>query len=200
MQEYLLEESQNLTVRYQKKIVYSLKKARLSIEQLSLTTEQEYFCHQHEVDTKKFYHAKILDSRNDISAVVIDAEDTGVLVIFPYASHKLEKDVVLYRRNKLIKCKSFCSAEMASVLIGFHALTRTDVVSGFYGHSTKTIYTKIQKTREGQQMLLNIGRNKNVSQIDINKARKFVIKFIYNDKTSCNLAQARAKKMEADEK
>ena len=143
---------------------------------------------------KDFIVQKLLDSRNDISAVVIDAEDTDVLVISAYASHKLEKDLVLYRRNKLIKCKSFCSAEMASVLIGFHALAGADAVSGFYGHSKKTIYTKIQKNREDQHMLLSIGKNENISQIGINNARKFVIKFMYSDKTGCNLAQERAKK------
>ena len=158
------------------------------------TIEQEYFCHQHEADTKVFYHAKILDSSNIISAVVIDAEDTDVLVISAYASHILEKDVVLYKRNKLIKCESLCSAEMASELIGFHALTGADAVSGFYGHSKKSIYTKIQKNHERQQMLLTIGKNENISQIDINNAKKFVIKFMYSDKSSCNFAQARAKK------
>ena len=82
---------------------------------------------------------------------------------------------------------------MASVLIGFHALTGADADSGFYGHSKKTIYTKIQKNREGQQMLLNIGKNENISKIDMNNAIKFVIKFMYSDKTSCNLAQVRTK-------
>ena len=159
-----------------------------------LTIEKEYFCHQHEAKTKIFYHANILDSRNDISAVAIDAEDTGVLVMSAYASHKLEKDVVLYRRNKLIKYKSFCSAEMAPVLIGFHALTGADAASGFYGHSKKTLHTKIQKNCEGKQMLLIIRKNANISQTDINNARKLVIKFMHSDKTSCNLAQARTKK------
>ena len=83
------------------------------------------------INIKISYHAKILDSRSYIFVVVIDAEDTIVLVISAYASHKLEKDVVFYRRNKLIKCKNICSAEMASVLIGFHALIGADAVSGF---------------------------------------------------------------------
>ena len=73
-------------------------------------------------------------------------------------------------------------------------MTGADAVGGFYGHSKKTIYTKIQKNREGQQMLLNIGKNENISQIDINNAKQSVIKLMYRDKTSCNLARARAKK------
>ena len=51
---------------------------------------------------------------------------------------------------------------MASVLIGFQALTGADVVSAFHGHSKKTIYTKIQKNDEAQQMLLNIEKNENI--------------------------------------
>ena len=83
---------------------------------------------------------------------------------------------------------------MASVLIGLHALTgAADAINGFYDHSKNTVHTKIQKNREGQQMLLNIGKNENISQIGINIARAFVIKFMYNNKISCNLAQARAK-------
>ena len=119
---------------------------------------------------------------------------TDVLVISENSSHKLEKEVVLYRRNKLIKCKSLCSAEMTSALIGFHALAGADPVSGFYSHSKKAIYTEIKKNCEGQQMLLSIEKNENISKIGINNVRKFVIKFIYSDKTSCNLTQTRAEK------
>ena len=71
---------------------------------------------------------------------------------------------------------------MTSALIGFHALARADPVSGFYSHSKKAIYTQIKKNREGQQILLSIEKNENISQIGINKVRKFVIKFIYSDK------------------
>ena len=95
LQKYLFEFLQNLAVLHQKKSVYSLKER-------TLTIEKKNFCHQHEVDTKIFYHTKILDSRNDTSTVVTDAEDTEVFVISVYASHKLEKEVVLYRRNNFI--------------------------------------------------------------------------------------------------
>ena len=119
---------------------------------------------------------------------------TDVMVISENSSHKSEKEVVLYRRNKLIKCKSLCSAEMTSVLTGFHALTGADPVSNFYSHSKKAIYTEIKKNPEGQQMLLSIEKNENISQIGINNVRKSVIKFIYSDKTSCSLTQTRAEK------
>ena len=87
---------------------------------------------------------------------------------------------------------------MASVLISFHALTGIDTTSSFYVHSMKTTYTKIHKNREGQQMLLNIGKNENISQTDINNARKFVIKFMYRDKNL--IWHKQEQKMETDEK
>ena len=34
---------------------------------------------------------------------------------------------------------------MASILIGFHALTGADAVSGFYVYSKKEFYTNVQK-------------------------------------------------------
>ena len=43
-------------------------------------------------------------------------------------------------------------------------------------------------------MLLNIEKNEKVSQTDINNVRKFVIKFMYSDRVSCNLTQKRAEK------
>ena len=51
---------------------------------------------------------------------------------------------------------------MASALIDFHALTAADAVSGSYGQSKKT-NKQIQKYRKGQQILLNIGKNGNIS-------------------------------------
>ena len=81
---------------------------------------------------------------------------------------------------------------MALILLGFHALTGADAVSRFYGYSKKEFYTNIPKNSKGQQMLLNIEKNEKVSQIDINNVRKFVIKFMYSDRVTCNLTQKRA--------
>lgn len=77
-----------------------------------------------------FYHVVILNAREDVSAVVIDAEDTDVLVIVAYASNILGQDLVVYRRKKLVKCNSLYSPE--SVLIGFPALICDDAGKGFY--------------------------------------------------------------------
>ena len=96
-----------------------------------------FFYHQHDSDTRMFYHACKLDRRSDISSIVVDAEDTDVAVITSYASFKFEKELLLYRKKKILLCKQLCLEDMSSVIISLHALTGTDTVSGFYGHSKK---------------------------------------------------------------
>ena len=61
-----------------------------------------------------FYHASKLDRRADTSSIVIDAEDTDVVVILSYASLQFEKDLLLYRKKKFVKCKELCPQEMSS--------------------------------------------------------------------------------------
>ena len=45
------------------------------------STVQNLYCHQEEADTRIFYHANALDQRQDIDSIIIDAEDTDVVVI-----------------------------------------------------------------------------------------------------------------------
>ena len=44
------------------------------------STVQNLYCHQ-EADTRIFYHSNALDQRQDIDSIIIDAEDTDVVVI-----------------------------------------------------------------------------------------------------------------------
>ena len=75
---------------------YTLKKRCYSIN--SMATLHCFFYHQHDSDTRMFYHACKLDRRSDISSIVVDAEDTDVAVIASYASFKFEKELLLYRK------------------------------------------------------------------------------------------------------
>ena len=84
-----------------------------------------------------FYHARKLHRTSNISSIVADPEDTDVAVIASYASFKFEKELLLYRKKKILLCKQLCLEDMSSVIISLHALTGTDTVSGFYGHSKK---------------------------------------------------------------
>ena len=79
-----------------------------------------------------FYHTNKLDRRSDISSILVDAEDTDVIA--SYSSFKFEKELILYRKNKILLCKQFCPEDMSHVIISLHGLTGADAVSEFYGH------------------------------------------------------------------
>ena len=140
-----------------------------------------------------FYHARKLDRRADISSIVIDAEDRDVVVISSYASFQFEKDLLLYRKKKFVMCKGLCPPEMSSVIIPLHSMTGADAVSGFYGRSKKAIYEKVRRSTEAQLLISNLGKHVVLSQPDIKKCSTFLVKSIYDDKSSHIIAEARAK-------
>ena len=144
-----------------------------------------------------FYHASKLDRRSDISSIVVDAEDTDVAVIASYASFKFEKELLLYRKKKILLCKQPCPEDMSSVIIPLHALTGADAVSGFYGHSKKVIYEKVKKSEKAKQLITNLGMYDILSEEDIKKCLMYLINHIYADKTSLTVSQARSKKWKA---
>ena len=86
------------------------------------------------------------------------------------------------------------SGRYPSVIKSLHALTRADAVSDFYGHSEKAIYEKVKKSEEAKQLITNLGMYDMLSKKDIKKCSMFLINFIYADKTSLAISQARSKK------
>ena len=124
------------------------------------------------------YHASKLDRRSNISTTVVDAEDADVAVIASYASFKFEKELLLYRKKKILLCKQLCPEDMSSVIISLHALTGADAVNGFYGHSKRAIYEKVKKSEEAKQLIINLGMYDILSEEDIKKYSMFLINFI----------------------
>ena len=98
LQDFLFKELTEFAKNHQKSFVYTLKERYYSINLVA--TLHCFFCHQHESDTRMFYHASKLDRRSDISSIVVDAEDTDVAVIASYASFKFEKELLFYRKKE----------------------------------------------------------------------------------------------------
>ena len=195
LQEFLFNELQSFAKNEQKTFIYTLKERCYSVNPTVL--QPNFFCHQHESDTRMFYHASRLDRRGDISRIVIDAEDTDVAVIASYASFQFDKELILYRKKQTISCKQLCSQEMSAIILSLHAITGADAVSGFYEHSKKAVYEKVKKIEEAQQLISNLGRNDTLYDEDIKKCSTFLINFMYADKSSRTIAEARAKKWRA---
>ena len=60
LQEFLFREFQHLAKKHDKSIVYTLKDKCYDLNPLD--TKEEFTCHQHEADTRLFYHASLLDT------------------------------------------------------------------------------------------------------------------------------------------
>ena len=69
------------------------------------------------------------------------------------------------------------------MLIGFLALTVADAVSSFHRQSKKSVFKKVNANSESRQLLYNIGRKEHLNEEDITNVTKFIIRFMYNDKT-----------------
>ena len=155
----------------------------------SIFNRTDLFCHQEEADTRIFFHAKILSRSKARYRHNSDTEDTDVIVIAAYVSTILQKKSIWYRRKQQIKCSGLCLTEVANMLIGSHALTGADAVSGFYRQSKKTVFKKIHAKSESRHLLYHIGRKKHLSEKDISDVTNFVTKLMHNDKQSSTLVQ-----------
>eukprot|EP00112_Aurelia_sp_Birch-Aquarium-sp1_P024471 Seg7765.2 transcript_id=Seg7765.2/GoldUCD/mRNA.D3Y31 product="hypothetical protein" protein_id=Seg7765.2/GoldUCD/D3Y31 len=125
----------------------------------------EYTCYHHEADTRLFFHASILDRKTVASRISVDSEDTDVVPIAAKVAHKISKELCLYRKGHNYDCKSLCSPEVVSAVLPLHALTGADVVSGFYGHSKKTVFNGMVKNgQQSPQLISDLGREYSVTE------------------------------------
>ena len=99
LQEFLFRELQELAKTKNAKFLYTLKEKCFTLNPLDIA--QEFACHQHESDTRMLYHANILDNRHDVDNILVDAEDTDVLVMASYAAQQMNKPLSIYRRKGL---------------------------------------------------------------------------------------------------
>ena len=86
-----------------------------------------------------------------------------VAVVAAKVAHKISKKLFLYRRGHNYDSKSLCSPEVASVVLPLHALTGADAVSGFYGHSKKTLFNgMVNNGQQSLQLISDLGREYSV--------------------------------------
>ena len=91
-------------------------------------------------------------------------------------------------------CHSLCNDEVAEVIIPLHVLSECDSNSGFYGHGKKQVYDGIVSNEEARHLLQKCGESIPATDAVLRDMIKFVIKYIYSDRKSSTLAEARAVK------
>lgn len=156
----------------------------------------ELTCKHMEADTIMFYIYSQLRNSGVSDAVVIDAEDTDVIVLASYVAHQIEGTLGLKRKKGIFNCASILAKEIADIIIPFHIHTGADAISSFYGHGKPSVFDTAMKSSEARELLKGLGKYLPVTLQTQKDLEQFTIKYVYKDRTSKTLAEARAKKWE----
>ena len=148
---------------------------------------------QAEADTIMLSAYSKLRSTGTTVPFVIDSEDTDVYVQAAYVSHHVRGDLYIKRKQTFLHCRDLCSPEEADILIQFHALTGCDHNAGFYGHSKKAIYNKVQQEPEARALMSRCGESLILADEVMEDLHTFVLLYVYGAKSS-SIEEARAAK------
>ena len=121
-----------------------------------------------------------------------DDEDTDVLVLSSFVSHKDTCILWVKRKKSIFDSNKFFSIELSSIIVKLHVLTGSDVTSGFFGRGKKAVINNVLKNiAQAKFMLEELGESLNINEIVYAKVTLFILRFIYNDKKSKTLAESR---------
>eukprot|EP00112_Aurelia_sp_Birch-Aquarium-sp1_P023025 Seg6709.2 transcript_id=Seg6709.2/GoldUCD/mRNA.D3Y31 product="hypothetical protein" protein_id=Seg6709.2/GoldUCD/D3Y31 len=86
--------------------IYSLRNKCWKLQNTNENTEiKEFECHHIEADTILFYIYSQIRKNDAVTSVVIDAEDTDVLVLAAHVAHKINGILGLKRKKEVYDCK-----------------------------------------------------------------------------------------------
>ena len=180
------------------KFIYSVRNMCLDLSSDGGNERLEEFeCQQTEADTILLYIYSQLRKSGIMDTVVLDAEDTDVVVLSAYVAHKLNGvlGIKSSRQNKYIyDCKQLCTEEEYQSVIPLHIFTGSDAATAFFGHGKRTVCESVMKSAEARTQLESLGTSLPVSQITIDNMVHFTIKYVYRDKVSNSLGEARSSK------
>jgi hypothetical protein len=70
-------------------------------------------------------------------AAVLDAEDTYVVVLSAYVSHKLDGVPGIKKKKSIYDCKLLCTEEEYRSIVSLHIFSGSDAATAFFGHRIK---------------------------------------------------------------
>ena len=186
LQIFLKENFASLCKNETKRFIYSLKDECTDISASTTHGPVSYLqCSHLEADTAMVYIYTQIRKRDHSTPVMMDSEDADVVVACAYVSKTIEGTLAIKRKKGVFDCQQLCSEKMANVVIPLHIITGCDSISSFFGIGKKTVWKRVEKSDEAQMLLSNLS----LANID-----KFIIKFVYNDKSSTTLGEMRYEK------
>ena len=90
-------------------------------------------------------------------------------------------------------CNKLCSPELALIIIQLHVLTSSDSTSGFLGRDKNVVVKNVLKNIEDAKLLQDdLGKSLTMPEAVYKKIILFVLRYVYNDKRSSNIAELRS--------
>lgn len=182
----------DLAQRVDAEIVYSVGS---TCTNLSTQQPMENYCFaQSEADTVIFSIYAALRELGYSGPVVIDSADTDTYVAAAVISQQLPGMLFIKRKQETIICRGMVTDEMADCIVQLHCVTGCDANSSFHGKGKKSIYDKVEKSPVARWQLSRCGESLDLEEDVLEELFKFTRHVIYSDKTSNDVAEARATK------
>ena len=128
-------------------------------------------------------YAKLRDSCNYNGAVIIDSEDTDVYVQAAFVSHVLPGNLYLKHKRSLFNCAEMLPDEISNFVVPFHIITGCDHTSGFFGRGKKSLFEKLKKDRQAQELLEKVGDKLTLEDSVRLNMKIFVLWKMYGERT-----------------
>jgi len=126
--------------------------------------------------------------------VVLDSEDTDVYVQASYVSNEVAGDVMIRRKDHLVRCSTMLPADVAKVIIPLHGISGSDHTSSFFGHGKKKLLRKSKKDPQAMDILRDVGESLQLNDGTKSELKAFVLWTIYDENGEISCGEARASK------
>ena len=149
-----------------------------------------YECYHQECDTILFFIIHALRQTGNHNTTIIDAEDMNVIFLSSLAS-RIESGVLgIQSKKSSFYCNKLCSPELASIIVQLHVLTSSDSTSGFLGRGKNVVVKNVLKNIEDAKLLQDhLDKSLTMPEAVYKKIILFVLRYVYNDKRSSNIAE-----------
>ena len=140
--------------------------------------------------------------------VVLDFEDIDVWMMSSYNCHLSQQQMYMYKKKPgettlYYSCQAlFPDKDLSSAALGVYAFTGADTVEAFFGCGKVGVWNRINKLKDSNMRaaMQDLGMNTLAAEKLLHQLEKFVVRIVYNDPVSQNLASARARKWRQSEK
>ena len=140
-----------------------------------------------------FYIIRAIRQTGNHNTIITDAEDTDVIVLSSLDSHIKSGVLGIWRKKSSFYCNKLSSRELASIVVHLHVLTGSDSTSGFFGRDKNSVVKNVLKNIEDAKLLLDdLGKSVTMPEAVYKKIILFVLRYVYNDKKSLNIAESRS--------